>query len=155
MPAQPIGNDQHHITEALPVTAPGKPQTPPVLALSQPIAFVTTADPDRAQKFYEEVLGLRFIADEPYALVFQSAGIMLRIAKADEVTVAPYTILGWKVDDIHASATTLHARGVEFQIYPGMKQDKLGIWNSPSGAKIAWFKDPDGHTLSLTQFAES
>jgi catechol 2,3-dioxygenase-like lactoylglutathione lyase family enzyme len=116
------------------------------------IAFVATADPAHAREFYENFLGLRFVADEPFALVFDAHGIMLRIAKVREVTVVPFTVLGWKVPNIEAAVTELNARGVRFQRYGGMPQDEFGVWVSPSGAKIAWFKDPDGNTLSLTQF---
>jgi len=118
----------------------------------RPIAFITTADPKRSRVFYQEVLGLHFVADEPYALVFRAGGIMLRVAKAQEVVVAPYTVLGWDVPDIQAAVDDLTARGVAFERFPGMDQDKSGIWTSPSGARICWFKDPDGHMLSLTQF---
>jgi catechol 2,3-dioxygenase-like lactoylglutathione lyase family enzyme len=125
-----------------------------MLSAAKPIAFITTSQPELARKFYENVLGLEFVADEPYALVFRTGGIMLRVAKAEKVTVAPYTVLGWKVEDIAASVRELANSGVAFEIFPGMGQDKSGIWTSPSGAKIAWFKDPDGHMLSLTEFSD-
>jgi predicted enzyme related to lactoylglutathione lyase len=60
-------------------------------------------------------------------------------------------VLGWVVDDIAARVRELSARGVEFQRYGAVQQDELGVWRSPSGARVAWFKDPDGNTLSLTQ----
>ena len=41
--------------------------------------------------------------------------------------------------------------GVRFEQYAGMDQDERGVWTAPGGAKVAWFKDPDGNTLSLTQ----
>jgi catechol 2,3-dioxygenase-like lactoylglutathione lyase family enzyme len=117
------------------------------------IAFVSTADPSRALAFYRDTLDLPLIADEPFALVFDAAGTMLRVTKVQQVTPAPYTVLGWQVDDIAAAVRELTACGVTFQRYEGMSQDRSGIWTSPSGAKIAWFKDPDGNVLSLTQFA--
>jgi catechol 2,3-dioxygenase-like lactoylglutathione lyase family enzyme len=123
-----------------------------VLATCEVIAFVATQDAPKARAFYEGVLGLRLVADEPFALVFDTHGTMLRIAKVPDFTPAPFTVLGWKVPDIRHAATELRKKGVEFQRYPGMDQDELGVCNSPSGAKVAWFKDPDGNTLSLTQF---
>ena len=123
-----------------------------MLAESDIIAFVTTADGQRARKFYEGVLGLKVVEDTPFALVMDANGTMLRIAKAQSVVVAPYTVLGWKVEDIAHTVRELVAKGVRFERYDGMEQDEAGIWSSPSGAKIAWFKDPDGNTLSVTEF---
>ena len=116
------------------------------------IAFVTTSDGKRARKFYEGTLGLHVVEDTPFALEIDANGTMLRVAKAQQVLLAPYTVLGWKVPDIKKSVSALAANGVKFERYDGMDQDKLGIWKSPGGASVAWFKDPDGNTLSLTQF---
>lgn len=104
------------------------------------------------RKFYEGTLGLRVVEDTPFAIEIDAHGTMLRVAKAQKVMLAPNTVLGWKVPDISRSVTDLTARGVKFERYEGMGQDTLGIWKSPSGAQVAWFKDPDGNTLSLTQF---
>jgi catechol 2,3-dioxygenase-like lactoylglutathione lyase family enzyme len=116
------------------------------------IAFVGTARPDAAIAFYRDALGLPLVADEPFALVFDAHGVMLRVTKVDAVAPAPYTVLGWRVPDIRAAVVELGGSGVAFERYPGMPQDELGIWASPSGAKIAWFRDPDGNVLSLTEF---
>jgi catechol 2,3-dioxygenase-like lactoylglutathione lyase family enzyme len=116
------------------------------------IAFVSTARADVALGFYRDVLGLALVADEPFALVFDADGVMLRVTKVAAVDPAPYTVLGWSVPDIRATVTELSARGVVFETYPGMTQDERGVWTSPSGAMIAWFRDPDGNVLSLTQF---
>ncbi len=116
------------------------------------IAFVTTSDPERAKSFYRDVLGLRFVADEPFALVFDMNGVMLRIAKVEQVTLVPNTVLGWIVPDIHRAIAELMTRQVQFQRYASMSQDELGVWTSPTGAKVAWFRDPDGNNLSLTEF---
>ncbi len=116
------------------------------------ITFVATAKPTEARRFYQEILGLRLAADESFALVFDAHGVMLRVSRVRELIPAPYTVLGWKVADISAAVNELEARGVAFERYEGFDQDDLGIWASPSGAKVAWFKDPDGNTLSLTQF---
>jgi catechol 2,3-dioxygenase-like lactoylglutathione lyase family enzyme len=118
----------------------------------EPIFFLATANAARSRAFYEQVLGLTFVADEPSALVFRIGDSMLRIQKVDHVREAPYTMLGWTVPDIRQTVHDLRAAGVVFQHYPGMNQDADGIWHSPSGALVAWFQDPDGQILSLTQF---
>jgi len=118
------------------------------------MAFVATRDAKKALRFYRETLGLQFISEEPYALVFDLNGVMLRIQRVQELTPARHTALGWRVAEIGKAVTTLGARGVLFERYPGMQQDELGIWTSPSGAQVAWFRDPDGNILSLTEFAE-
>lgn len=114
-------------------------------------AFAATARPEEALRFYRDKLGLPLLGDEPYALVFDCAGTQLRISKVQEVHAAPYTVLGWTVDDIVAGMAALASKGVTFERYEGMEQDENGVWTVPGGAMIAWFKDPDGNTLSLTQ----
>lgn len=116
------------------------------------MAFVATADAPKARSFYQELLGLKLVSDDDYALVFDAAGTMLRVQKAQTVTPAPYTALGWQVEQITRTVRELVARGVQFERFGFLEQDELGIWTAPSGARIAWFKDPDGNVLSLTQF---
>ena len=123
-----------------------------VTSLDNPILFLATSNAERSRTFYERVLGLTFVADEPPALVFQIGLSMLRIQKVDQVHAPPYTALGWAVSDIRQTVHNLRAAGVVFQRYESLKQDSEGIWPAPSGAFVAWFQDPDGHVLSLTQF---
>ena len=120
--------------------------------LDNPVLFLATANPARSRAFYERALGLAFVADEPPALVFRVGNSMLRIQKVEQVHAAPYTALGWAVPDIRQTVSDLRAAGVVFQRYDGLNQDGDGIWHAPSGAFVAWFRDPDGHVLSLTQF---
>ena len=120
--------------------------------LDNPVLFLATANAERARAFYERVLGLAFVADEPPALVFRVGDRMLRIQKVDRLHAAPYTALGWSVSDIRRTVRDLRAAGVVFQRYEGMNQDADGIWQAPSGALVVWFQDPDGHVLALTQF---
>jgi catechol 2,3-dioxygenase-like lactoylglutathione lyase family enzyme len=115
------------------------------------VGFVGVSDLARSQAFYAGVLALAMVDESPFACVFDVAGTMLRVTAVGEVVVAPYTVLGWNVDDIDAAVDGLQARGVTFTRYDGMDQDGRGIWSAPGGARIAWFTDPDGHTLSLTQ----
>jgi catechol 2,3-dioxygenase-like lactoylglutathione lyase family enzyme len=109
----------------------------------------------RAKKFYRDTLGLRLVMEEPpFALVFDANGIMLRLGMAKEIAPAHGTVLGWQVPEIRATVQELTKVGVKFERYEGMDQDELGIWTSPNGAKVAWFKDPDGNTLSLSEHPE-
>jgi len=115
------------------------------------VAFIATRDGAKARRFYQEVVGLRLVSDDPFAIVFDAAGTTVRIQKVDAFEPHPFTALGWRVRDIEATVQELADRGVQFQRYPGMAQDDRGIWRSPTGARIAWFKDPDGNTLSIGQ----
>jgi len=121
-----------------------------MLSTAKPVAFVATTDAARARAFYESVLGLRVVDDSAFALVLASAGTTIRVQKVETVRAAPYTALGWEVADVAAAVRALGARGVVFERYPGMEQDALAIWRAPSGASVAWFRDPDGNLLSLS-----
>jgi catechol 2,3-dioxygenase-like lactoylglutathione lyase family enzyme len=117
------------------------------------IAFVPTRDPAKARNFYEQILGLEFVSEDRFALVFSAHGTTVRIANVSEVKdfrPMPFTILGWRVVNVGDTIGDLVRKGVRFERFPGMDQDAQGIWQSPSGAKIAWFKDPDGNILSIT-----
>jgi catechol 2,3-dioxygenase-like lactoylglutathione lyase family enzyme len=125
----------------------------PLLASSKIAAFSATANPERAKAFYRDQLGLKLVSDEPYALVFDANGTMLRVQKVEKVGEAKYTTLGWNVSDIEATVQELEKAGVEFEHFNLPGQDEKGIWTPPgSTAKVAWFKDPDGNILSLAQF---
>jgi catechol 2,3-dioxygenase-like lactoylglutathione lyase family enzyme len=115
------------------------------------VAFVATTDANRARQFYGEVLGLTVVSDDPYAIVCEANGTQLRIQKVEALRTQGFTVLGWEVVDIDRTVDALVGRGVTFERYEGMGQDKKGVWKAPSGARVAWFKDPDGNTLSLTQ----
>ena len=123
-----------------------------ILGSQKLMAFVATSDPARAKAFYRDTLGLHLVSEDQFALVFDVAGTMLRVTTVQEVGAAKYTVLGWQVPDIIRTAKSLHEVGITLEQYTGMQQDELGIWNSPGGAKVAWFKDPDGNTLGITQF---
>jgi catechol 2,3-dioxygenase-like lactoylglutathione lyase family enzyme len=119
---------------------------------SKIICFVATQNPAKALEFYAVTLGLRLISDDAFALVFETNGTMLRVQKVQGLLPARHTVLGWEVVDIGARTSELTKRGVRFERFDGLAQDESGVWTAPSGAKVAWFKDPDGNTLSLTQF---
>ncbi len=122
-----------------------------MLSSSPVVAMVATKDPVKAKAFYQDVLKLKLTADDPFALVFDANGTTLRVSKVKEVTVAPYTVLGWKVSDIGAVMKELTGRGVAFEKYKSFPQDEAGLCTLQDGTKLAWFKDPDGNTLSVTQ----
>ena len=122
-----------------------------MLAEQQLVAFLATRDATRARQFYAETLGLSLVSDDPYAFVFNANGTTIRIQKVEQLTPQPFTALGWTVRDIASTVNELRKRGIQCEQFPGMDQDANGVWAAPSGARVAWFKDPDGNMLSLTQ----
>ncbi|HEX3579559.1 MAG TPA: VOC family protein [Thermoanaerobaculia bacterium] len=116
------------------------------------IAFVPTLDFEKARAFYVDVLGLRFVDDDGFAMVLEANGTMIRVAKVQsDFKPAQFTILGWQVSQIESVVAAMTAKGVVFERYGFFEQDPLGIWAAPGGAKVAWFKDPDGNILSVSQ----
>ena len=122
-----------------------------MLSSSKIVGFVPTKDSQKARAFYEGKLGFQFVSDDQFALVMRAGETMIRIAKAQDFTPAPYTVLGWEVRDIEAIVRWLTQRGVVFEKYPFVQDRELGIWTTPGGDKVAWFKDPDGNILSVSQ----
>lgn len=122
-----------------------------MISASKLIGFIPTQDAERALNFYRDTLGLRFISDDSFAIVMESNGAMIRLVRVDEFTPAPYTILGWQIDDIERTVKDLVGKGLVFQRYSFLQQSEDGIWTAPGGAKVAWFHDPDGNTLSFSQ----
>jgi len=122
-----------------------------MLETSAPMAFIATAMPDRARAFYADTLGLPLTVDDDFSLVFDLNGVPLRVQKVRELQPQPFTALGWQVADVAATVGALRKRGVTFERYPFLQQDAQDIWDAPGGVRIAWFKDPDGNLLSLTE----
>ena len=123
-----------------------------MLATSKLVAFIPTKDAARARIFYEDTLGLRFVQDDNFALVMESNGTTIRIARVGDFTPYPFTVLGWEVSDIDSAVADLAAKGVQFNRYSFLEQAENGVWTAPgNAAKVAWFPDPDGNTLSLSQ----
>jgi catechol 2,3-dioxygenase-like lactoylglutathione lyase family enzyme len=117
------------------------------------VAFVATTDLARAGRFYAEVLDFRLVETTPYACVLDVEGTMLRVTLVDEVATPGYTVLGLRVTDIARAAGRLREQGVDLLRYAGMEQDDAGVWTTPNGDRVAWFADPDGNVVSLTQLA--
>jgi catechol 2,3-dioxygenase-like lactoylglutathione lyase family enzyme len=126
-----------------------------MIAQNPLIVFIPTKDAARARVFYEEQLGLRFVSDDSFAVVMDANGTMVRIVRVGEFTPATFTILGWQVDDIHKTVAEMTSKGLQFTRYGFLEQSEDGVWTAPDGPKIAWFVDPDGNTLSLSQHGAS
>lgn len=124
-----------------------------MLGSTKIVGFVPSRDLRRSREFYEKTLGLAFTRDDGYALVFTAGDRMIRVADVGRIPdfqPYPFTVLGWEVDDVGRTAAALRERGVAFERYSWMQQDELGVWETPGGDKVAWFKDPDGNVLSLS-----
>ena len=119
----------------------------------RPISFVATSKPKMAKAFYGEVLGLKLLEHSPYALVFSDGENMLRVQIVTELCPVLHTVHGWQVTNIEREIKELASKGVEFLTFKQLGQNTLGVWKSPDGHKIAWFKDPSGNILSLTEFS--
>ncbi len=122
-----------------------------MLNKSRLVAFIATADADRARDFYAGKLGLALIEDNGYALIFDANGTQLRVQRVEAVAPHPYTAAGWEVDDLTAAVRALAGSGVAMARFPGLPLDADGIWDTPDGSRVAWFHDPDGNTLSVSQ----
>ena len=123
-----------------------------MLATTKLMAFAPTRDANKARQFYEGVLGLRVLSQDGFAVALDADGIMLRVTIVPAgFKPQPFTVLGWEVADIAKAVSALKQKGVQFESYGLPTQDSEGIWTAPGGAKIAWFKDPAGNILSLTE----
>ena len=121
------------------------------LELAKPVIVICTRDRARAAEFYRETLGLAFAYEDNFATVFNVGGITLRVSAVSDFTPHEHTIIGFNVPDVEVTVRALRQDGVTFNIYQGFAQDELGIWSVPGGAvRVAWFKDPDGNVLSVT-----
>jgi catechol 2,3-dioxygenase-like lactoylglutathione lyase family enzyme len=120
--------------------------------LDKIVGFIPTLDFEKSRAFYEGTLGLRFVHNDGFAMVLDANGTMIRVSKVQpDFKPAVFTILGWEVSDIEKVVAALHEKGLNFERFGFFEQDPLGIWTAPSGDKVAWFKDPDGNTLSVSQ----
>ena len=130
-------------------SASAPPRT--TLHLQRPITFLATTDRSRARSFTTDVIGLQVVSEDPFTLVLDNVGVALRVSEVAGFQAVAHTVLGWEVADIAATVAALTGRGAAFARYPFLEQDDAGIWSAPGGAKVAWFRDPDGNVLSLTQ----
>jgi catechol 2,3-dioxygenase-like lactoylglutathione lyase family enzyme len=119
------------------------------------MAFSASADLVRTRHFYHDVLGFDVLEENAMVIVFDVSGTQLRVSKVAQPMFAPYTVLGWQVDHIVEAATRLSAKGITFERFPGLPQDSSAIATFPNGDRVAWFKDPEGHLLSLTEFGRT
>lgn len=123
-----------------------------MLTAKKLVGFLTTTDYEQARAFYEGKLGFEFVSLDQFALALQTGANMIRISKSETFKPAQGTVLGWEVDDIRAVVSWLGSRGVVTEKYPFVEDQESGIWTAPSGTQVAWFKDPDGNVLSVSQF---
>jgi catechol 2,3-dioxygenase-like lactoylglutathione lyase family enzyme len=142
-----------HVSEGaiLPAIPSGYAYAPTVLGSSDLVGFVPVTDLSQARAFYGDVLGLDQLGESPIAVLFNANGTLLRATLVESLTPAPFTVLGWSVQAIEDVVRHLSSQGIVFERFPGMEQDDLCIWTTPGADKVAWFKDPDGNVLSLTQ----
>lgn len=122
-----------------------------MLASGRLVGFVPTKDYDKARAFYEGKLGFEFVSLDQFALTVRVGGHKIRISKVQNFTPLQGTILGWEVENIGAVVAWLRDRGVLTEKFPFVQDRDLGIWSTPTGDKVAWFKDPDGNILSVGQ----
>lgn len=114
-------------------------------------AFVPTTKPEKAKSFYKDTLGLKLLSEDNYALEFDANGTLLRVTTVQDLQPQQFTVLGWEVDDISSTIKALNDKNIFCEKYDFFEQDDLGVWTAPNGSKVAWFKDPDGNVLSLTE----
>jgi catechol 2,3-dioxygenase-like lactoylglutathione lyase family enzyme len=130
-----------------------RPMSERCLSSAKAITFIVTRDRAGAKRFYGGTLGFRQLSEDDFAVVYDLNGVMLRISTVKEHKPPMHTVLGWEVPDIVTTVRALRAQGVQFNVYEGFGQDELGIWTAPVSAdKVAWFLDPDGNNLSVTEF---
>lgn len=115
------------------------------------VGFLLTKDYDKAREFFVGKLGFEYVSLDQFALVVSVGGHMIRISKVADMTPLRSTVLGWEVADVEAAVTWLNEHGVECEKYPFVQDKERGIWTTPDGNKVAWFKDPDGNVLSVSQ----
>jgi catechol 2,3-dioxygenase-like lactoylglutathione lyase family enzyme len=121
-----------------------------MLSLYRIKAFVSTTNPDKAREFYKDKLGLKLLSEDSFGMEFEAAGAHIRISVVEKLIPQPFTVLGWDVNDISSVITILVKQGITFEHYNFIDQDAAGIWTAPGGTKVAWFKDPDGNLLSIS-----
>jgi catechol 2,3-dioxygenase-like lactoylglutathione lyase family enzyme len=114
-------------------------------------AFIPTTKPNESKLFYKDILGLKLMSEDEYAFEFNANGTPLRVTIVPSLTPHPFTVLGWNVNDISSIIKSLNNKNIFCEKFEFLEQDDLGIWTSPGGSKVAWFKDPDGNLLSITQ----
>jgi catechol 2,3-dioxygenase-like lactoylglutathione lyase family enzyme len=113
-------------------------------------AFVSTVQPDKAREFYQKTLGLKLLSEDSYGIEFDINGTHLRITFVEKLNPQPFTVLGWDTVDIISTIKQLGEKGIKFERYSFIEQDELGIWTAPGGTRVAWFRDPDGNLLSVS-----
>ena len=118
------------------------------------VGFVATSDLATADAFYGELLKLPRSDSTPLAHVYRVNGAVLCVVRADDVQPTGQTVFAWAVEDLSATVAAMGEAGIELITYAGLEQDSDQAWTSPGGARVAWFKDPEGHILSVMQMRD-
>jgi catechol 2,3-dioxygenase-like lactoylglutathione lyase family enzyme len=121
-----------------------------MLSIHRIKAFVSTTNHDKAREFYQDKLGLKLLSEDSFGMEFEAAGAHIRISVVEKLMPQPFTVLGWDTDDIISTVSMMSNKGISFERYPFIEQDDFGIWTSPGGTRVAWFKDPDNNILSIS-----
>jgi len=118
-------------------------------------AAVAVSDMDRARAFYEGKLGLSVGTDSGDNVAYRCGeGTVIHVyLSPDHAGKATATLAGWYVDDVESIVDELVFNGVAFERYDEgpTTTDEKGIATFDGGARVAYFKDPDGNTLSIAQ----
>ena len=122
-----------------------------ILEAAKPAIIICTRDRARSVAFYRDTLGLAFVREDSFAAIFEVGGATLRVSYVADFAPHGHTILGFTVSDVRGVVQSLRENGVAFEHFPHIPHEEDGIWTAPSGAvSVAWFKDPDGNLLSVT-----
>jgi catechol 2,3-dioxygenase-like lactoylglutathione lyase family enzyme len=118
-------------------------------------ATIPAKDLDGTRKFYEDVLGLQVIQDDPAGILYRSGDSVVMLYPTEFAGTAQHTLGTFMVGDIDAAVADLRSKGVTFEEYdmPGLKTE--GGIAELGGVKSAWFKDPEGNILGLGELTQS
>jgi catechol 2,3-dioxygenase-like lactoylglutathione lyase family enzyme len=123
-----------------------------MLAQSKLQTIIWTARVAEAERFYSQVLGLKLQGKSHGALVYDVGGADLRVSPVPSTEPTAHTVLGFSVPDLDTLVAVLSERGVKWERFPGLPHDASGVVLTPEGAKVAWFRDPDGNLLSAVEY---
>ena len=122
-------------------------------------AGLAVSDMDTAREFYEGKLGLSVSIDSADNVQYRCAedSVLHIYLSPEHAGKSTATLAGWGVDDVERVIDELTEKGVVFERYDEgpIITDEKGIATFEGEAKVAYFKDPDGHTLSIAQAPRS
>ena len=122
-----------------------------MLAESEVVAMVTVSDLAKGKEFYGETLGLKQTDENPGGVTYTCGKGRLFVYQAPTAGSNQGTSATWEVNDIEGLVEELKTKGIIFEHFdmPGAaREGDVHVWE---GMKAAWFKDPDGNTLGLSE----